>query len=47
MPDQTLSIEGVTLPRFVYGTAWKEDQTRRLTELVPATGIPGHRHGQS
>jgi hypothetical protein len=27
MPDRNLSIEGVQLPRFLYGTAWKEDRT--------------------
>jgi diketogulonate reductase-like aldo/keto reductase len=34
MPDLTLSVEGVQVPRFLYGTAWKEDQTQRLTELA-------------
>ncbi len=23
MSEQTLSIDGVTVPRFLYGTAWK------------------------
>jgi hypothetical protein len=32
MPDQTLTIDGVAVPRFLYGTAWKEEQTQRLTE---------------
>ena len=29
------------LPRFLYGTAWKEDQTQRLTELALAQGFRG------
>ena len=33
MDDRALSIDGVRGPRFLYGTAWKEDDTRRLTEL--------------
>jgi hypothetical protein len=34
MPERTLRINGVEVPRFLYGTAWKEDQTQRLTELI-------------
>jgi diketogulonate reductase-like aldo/keto reductase len=34
MPQRTLSINGVQTPRFIYGTAWKEDATQRLTELA-------------
>src|SRR3954451_19508068 len=41
MPDRTLSIAGVRVPRFLYGTAWKEDQTRRLTELALRRGFRG------
>src|ERR1700744_2919374 len=41
MPDRTLSIEGVRVPRFLYGTAWKEDETRRLTELALRAGFRG------
>ena len=41
MPDRTLSIDGVRVPRLLYGTAWKEDQTRRLTELALRTGFRG------
>src|ERR1044072_3514897 len=41
MSDQTLQIEGVRVPRFLYGTAWKEDQTQRLTELALRTGFRG------
>jgi diketogulonate reductase-like aldo/keto reductase len=33
------SNEGVRMPRFLYGTAWKEDQTQRLTELALRQGF--------
>src|ERR1700761_2184899 len=41
MNDRTLSIEGLRVPRFLYGTAWKEDQTQRLTELAVQQGFRG------
>src|SRR5437868_43781 len=41
MPEQTLLIDGVHVPRFLYGTAWKEDDTERLTELALRTGFRG------
>src|SRR5215475_12065516 len=41
MPERTLSIEGVQVPRFLYGTAWKEDETQRLTELALRQGFRG------
>ena len=41
MPDRTLSIDGVRVPRLLYGTAWKEDQTRALTELALRQGFRG------
>jgi diketogulonate reductase-like aldo/keto reductase len=41
MPDRTLSIEGVRVPRFLYGTAWKEDQTQHLTRLALQQGFRG------
>jgi diketogulonate reductase-like aldo/keto reductase len=41
MSDRTVSIEGVQVPRFLYGTAWKEDQTQRLTELALQQGFRG------
>ena len=46
MPDRTLTIDGVRVPRFLYGTAWKEDETQRLTELALRAGLPRHRHRQ-
>lgn len=41
MLERNLSIDGVTVPRFLYGTAWKEDQTQRLTELALRQGFRG------
>jgi diketogulonate reductase-like aldo/keto reductase len=41
MPDSTLLIEGVRVPRFLYGTAWKEDRTERLTGLALQQGFRG------
>lgn len=39
MSERTLSIDGVQVPRFIYGTAWKEDDTQRLTELALRAGF--------
>lgn len=41
MTDRTLLIDGVRVPRFLYGTAWKEDETQRLTELALRQGFRG------
>jgi diketogulonate reductase-like aldo/keto reductase len=41
MSERTLSIDGIRVPRFLYGTAWKEDQTRQLAELALAQGFRG------
>src|ERR671938_2103056 len=41
MSDRVLLIDGVRVPRFLYGTAWKEDETRRLTELALRQGFRG------
>jgi len=41
MTQRTLSINGNTVPRFLYGTAWKEDQTERLTKLSLENGFRG------
>jgi diketogulonate reductase-like aldo/keto reductase len=41
MPDRNLSINGVSVPRFLYGTAWKEDLTQGLTELALQQGFRG------
>jgi diketogulonate reductase-like aldo/keto reductase len=39
--DSTMVVGGVQVPRLVYGTAWKEDDTRRLTALALHTGFRG------
>jgi diketogulonate reductase-like aldo/keto reductase len=39
--DQSIVVEGIRVPRFFYGTAWKEDQTQRLTELALQQGFRG------
>jgi diketogulonate reductase-like aldo/keto reductase len=41
MSDRTVSLDGVDVPRFLYGTAWKEEQTQRLTELALDQGFRG------
>jgi diketogulonate reductase-like aldo/keto reductase len=41
LPDPTVLIDGVPVPRFLYGTAWKEDETKRLTELALESGFRG------
>jgi diketogulonate reductase-like aldo/keto reductase len=41
MSDRTLSIDGASVPHFLYGTAWKEDATQRLTELALEQGFRG------
>jgi diketogulonate reductase-like aldo/keto reductase len=41
MAERTLSIDGMQVPRFLYGTAWKEEQTQRLTELALQQGFRG------
>jgi len=41
MPESTLSIHGNTVARFFYGTAWKEEETQRLTELAIRNGFRG------
>ena len=39
MTDRILVIYGFELPRFLYGTAWKEDQTQPLAELAIKQGF--------
>jgi diketogulonate reductase-like aldo/keto reductase len=41
MSERALLIRGVRVPRFLYGTAWKEDDTQRLTELALEQGFRG------
>ena len=41
MSDRIISVDGVRVPRFLYGTAWKEERTQRLTELALRQGFRG------
>ena len=41
MADHNLLINCISVPRFLYGTAWKEDETQRLTELAQRKGFRG------
>jgi diketogulonate reductase-like aldo/keto reductase len=41
MPDRTILLDGIAAPRILYGTAWKEDATQRLTELALREGFRG------
>ena len=41
MPDPDYSIDGIPVPRLLYGTAWKEEETDRLTGLALQQGFRG------
>jgi diketogulonate reductase-like aldo/keto reductase len=41
MPDQMHRSDRVPTPSFLYGTAWKEDETTRLTKLALSQGFRG------
>src|SRR5215472_8368968 len=41
MSDRNVLLDGLRVPRFLYGTAWKEEQTQRLTELALRQGFRG------
>jgi diketogulonate reductase-like aldo/keto reductase len=41
MSEQTLTLDGVRVPRLLYGTAWKEERTRPLVELALRSGFRG------
>jgi diketogulonate reductase-like aldo/keto reductase len=41
MSDRTVLLDGVRVPPFLYGTAWKEERTQRLTELALGQGFRG------
>jgi diketogulonate reductase-like aldo/keto reductase len=41
MSEPSLSIDGVEVPRFLYGTAWREDTTQHLAELTLEYGFRG------
>ena len=38
---KTISVEGVEVPQFLYGTAWKEDATENLVGEALAAGFRG------
>jgi diketogulonate reductase-like aldo/keto reductase len=39
--ERSLIIDGTAVPRLLYGTAWKEDATGRLTTLAVEQGFRG------
>ena len=41
MSDRTVLLDGVRVPCFLYGTAWKEERSQRLTELALRQGFRG------
>jgi diketogulonate reductase-like aldo/keto reductase len=41
MGDRTQQIDALEVPRFLYGTAWKEDATQHLTQLALQSGFRG------
>lgn len=36
---ETIEVQGVSVPRFMYGTAWKEDRTTGLTHQALTAGF--------
>ncbi len=34
-----ITIQGIQVPSFIYGTAWKEENTKRLVEMAIKTGF--------
>ena len=41
VPSPFVEVAGFRVPRMLYGTAWKEDETQRLTELALHAGFRG------
>ena len=41
MQSRSITIDGVAIPAFLYGTAWKEEDTERLTTLALTAGFRG------
>jgi diketogulonate reductase-like aldo/keto reductase len=39
--ERTIVVDHVEVPRFLYGTAWKEEATERLTRLALEQGFRG------
>jgi diketogulonate reductase-like aldo/keto reductase len=41
VPEAFVELDGARVPRLLYGTAWKEEATRPLTELALREGFRG------
>jgi diketogulonate reductase-like aldo/keto reductase len=41
MSDRSVLLDGIRVPRLLYGTAWKEERTEGLTELALRQGFRG------
>ena len=41
MVDPYIDVKGTRVPRFIYGTAWKGDDTARLTSQTIDAGFRG------
>jgi diketogulonate reductase-like aldo/keto reductase len=41
MSDHHISVDGIQVPRFLYGTAWKEERTELLVGLALQQGFRG------
>jgi diketogulonate reductase-like aldo/keto reductase len=39
--ERFVEVQGVRVPRFIYGTAWKEHRTEGLTRLALEVGFRG------
>src|SRR5258705_1101283 len=39
--NESIMVQEVAVPAFLYGTAWKEERTEKLTSLALATGFRG------
>jgi diketogulonate reductase-like aldo/keto reductase len=39
--DRMVIVDDISLPRLIYGTAWKEDKTARWTEMALRAGFRG------
>jgi len=39
--DRKITLDGIDVPRFLYGTAWKEERTQALTESALHHGFRG------
>lgn len=39
--NEAMTVQGVRVPRFLYGTAWKEERTAELTAMALEAGFSG------